>query len=78
MILEVNGELATTAAGAEVLGHPASSVAWLANRLSGHGQKLRAGDIVLSGSLTRAWEVRAGDHFQATFGSLGTVGAKFL
>jgi 2-oxo-hept-3-ene-1,7-dioate hydratase len=35
-----------------VLNHPATGVAWLANKIAPHGEHLAAGDIVLSGSFT--------------------------
>lgn len=37
--------------GADVMGHPLEAVAWLANALAGHGERLRAGQIVLTGSV---------------------------
>ncbi len=77
LVLEKNGEVVTTAAGAAVLGHPANAVAWLANKLAGYGISLKAGDIVMSGSLTAACPVEAGDSVRATFDRLGAVGAKF-
>lgn len=77
LVLEKNGEVIATAAGAAVLGHPANAVAWLANKLSGYGISLKAGDIVMSGSLTAACPVTAGDSVRATFDRLGAVGAKF-
>jgi 2-oxopent-4-enoate hydratase len=77
LVLEKNGEVIATAAGAAVLGHPANAVAWLANKLSGYGIALKAGDIVMSGSLTAACPVTAGDSVRATFDRLGAVGAKF-
>ncbi|ABH00065.1 2-hydroxypenta-2,4-dienoate hydratase (plasmid) [Rhodococcus jostii RHA1] len=62
-----------------VLGNPATSVAWLANKVSAFGVSLRAGDLVLPGSLTRALEVHPGDTFTASFGGgLGMVTATFI
>ena len=62
-----------------VLGNPATSVAWLANKVSAFGVQLRAGDVVLPGSLTRALDVRAGETFTAEFGEgLGSVSATFI
>jgi 2-oxopent-4-enoate hydratase len=77
LVLEKNGEVIATAAGAAVLGHPANAVAWLANKLSAYGISIKAGDIVMSGSLTAACPVAAGDSVRATFDRLGAVGAKF-
>jgi 2-keto-4-pentenoate hydratase len=77
MILEKNGEVAATAAGAAVLGHPAQAVAWLANKLAVYAIPLRQGEVVLSGSLTAAVPVGSGDFIRADFGSLGDVKIKF-
>lgn len=77
MVLEKNGQILETAAGAAVLGHPALAVAWLANKLGSMGISLGKGEVVLAGSLTRAFEVAPGDVFTATFGGLGSVKAVF-
>ncbi len=77
MVLEKNGEIAATAAGAAVLGHPAQAVAWLANKLAAYGIILRKGEVILSGSLTAAIPVAAGDFIRADFGPLGDVKIKF-
>lgn len=78
MVLMKNGYIAATGAGAAVLGHPAASVAWLANKLHEFDITLKAGEIVLSGSLTTAPPVAAGDHFRADFDRLGSVSACFV
>src|SRR5258707_11926894 len=54
VVLEHNGEVTATAAGAAALGHPAAAVAWLARSLAAAGKGLRAGEIVLSRGLTAA------------------------
>ncbi len=77
-VLEKNGEVVATAAGAAVLGHPAVSVAWLANKLGQHGVSLKAGEIILSGSLTTALPAAAGDVFVAKFAGLGSVLTRFV
>jgi 2-keto-4-pentenoate hydratase len=78
MVAEVNGEPVGSGAGVEVLGHPAASVAWLANKLSAFELTLRPGDIVLSGSIIRMLEVKAGQAVKATFSRIGSVGARFV
>lgn len=78
MVLEKNGEVVATAAGAAVLGHPANAVVWLANKLAQYGITLKAGEIIMSGSLTAACPVEAGDNMRATFDGLGTVGVRFV
>ncbi len=72
-VLEKNGELLATAAGAAALGHPAHAVAWLVRRLAAAGRGLRAGDIVLSGGLTTVVRVEPRDVVTASFGRLGSV-----
>ncbi len=77
LVLEQNGRILETAAGAAILGHPAQAVAWLANALGRMGVPLKKGEVVLSGSFTKAFPVQAGDVFRATFGELGSVKIAF-
>ncbi len=77
MVMEKNGEVLATAAGAAVLGHPAQAIAWLANKLSAYGIVLKKGEVILSGALTGAAPAAAGDYFRANFGTLGDVKIKF-
>lgn len=72
-----NGTLASTGSGDAVLGHPATSVAWLVGSLAAFGRGLRAGEYVLSGSLTTAIPAVAGDTFTAEFSELGSVSCTF-
>jgi len=78
MVLEKNGEIVATSAGAAVLGNPAQSVAWLANKLSEFGIALKAGEIIMSGSLVAAIEAMSNDVIRATFDRLGSVAVKFI
>ena len=73
LVLEKNGELAATAAGAAVLGHPAAAVAWLVRALHGRDRGLEAGQVVIAGALTGAVPVGPGDVIVAHFDRLGTV-----
>ncbi|WAH38062.1 2-keto-4-pentenoate hydratase [Alicyclobacillus dauci] len=72
-VMKINGEVAETGAGAAVIGNPALAVAWLANKLSSLGTTLRAGDIILSGAVSKAVPVQPGDHVSLSFGRLGRV-----
>jgi 2-oxo-3-hexenedioate decarboxylase len=72
-VLEKNGELVATAAGASVMGHPASAVAWLVRALALRGQGLEAGHIVMAGGMTEAVAVAPGDTVVAQFDRLGSV-----
>jgi 2-oxopent-4-enoate hydratase len=77
MVLNVDGALAATGAGAAVLGNPIRCVAWLANKLGEFGVPLRAGDLVLAGALHAAVGVAAGTSVQAEFAELGSVTTRF-
>lgn len=72
-----NGELADSGAGVAALGNPVRCVAWLANTLGLLGSGLRAGDVVMSGALHRAFDVVSGDTVRAEFDRLGSVSVRF-
>lgn len=75
--LRKNGRVVDSGVGAAVLGHPAAAVAWLADTLADLGDELSAGELVLSGSMTPAVDVAAGDVVTAEFGSTGAVTVGF-
>lgn len=77
MILEQNGEVVVSGAGAASLGNPVRAVAWLANKLAEFGEYLRAGEIVLSGALAQLVVPRRNDFFKVTIQKLGSVSIKF-
>jgi 2-oxopent-4-enoate/cis-2-oxohex-4-enoate hydratase len=77
MVIEKNGEVVATGAGAAALGHPANAVAWLANTLGPLGMGLKAGEMVLSGSLATLIPIAAGDHLSMTIGGLGSCSVRF-
>ncbi len=76
-IVHRNGEVEETGLGAGVLNDPVLAIAWLANRLVKYGQKISAGDVILSGSFIRPIEARSGDEFYADFGSFGEINCEF-
>lgn len=78
LVVTKNGYVMETAAGAAVFGHPAYSVAWLANKLSEFGIYLKKGEIILSGSFTPVFDVKANDYVEATFDGLGSVSVRFV
>jgi 2-oxopent-4-enoate/cis-2-oxohex-4-enoate hydratase len=78
MVLEKNGEIVATGAGAAALNHPANAVAWLANTLGEHGIALEAGEVVLSGSLGIMVPVVAGDNLRVTIGGIGGCSVRFV
>ena len=78
MVLEKNGEIVATGAGAAAMGHPANAVAWLANTLGAHGIALEAGEVVLSGSLGIMVPVKAGDNLRVAIGGIGGCSVRFV
>lgn len=66
IVVERDGSEQAAAAGAAVMGHPARSVAWLANTLADYDEAVPAGQPILSGSFTAAMPVEPG-HWVARF-----------
>ncbi|NRF94385.1 fumarylacetoacetate hydrolase family protein [Paenibacillus frigoriresistens] len=77
MKLYRNGEHMNTGYGSAVLGHPATCVAWLANKLYEYNVILKAGEVILSGALSAAVNVHQGDRVTAEFINLGQVEVVF-
>jgi 2-keto-4-pentenoate hydratase len=73
----INGEEAGRGTGADVLGHPHNALAWLANHLASQGGGLRAGEIVMTGSLVKTVWLKAGDEATMEFSGLGHVQVRF-
>ncbi len=78
LVYEMNGVIAATNTAAEVLGSPANSLAWIANHLGTRGLGLRAGDVVMSGSVSALLRPKPGDSIRATYTRLGSVSARFV
>lgn len=77
VVLEQDGQVVATQTAAEVLGNPLVSLAWAANALGRMGRGLRAGDIVLTGSISKVLRPSAGQSVRASFTRLGSVGCRF-
>jgi 2-keto-4-pentenoate hydratase len=78
VVYEHNGQVVGTHTCAEVLGNPLNSLAWLANALGRMGRGLRAGDVVLTGSISKVVRAHAGDLMRAAFTRLGGVACRFV
>ncbi|HUC55890.1 MAG TPA: 2-keto-4-pentenoate hydratase [Streptosporangiaceae bacterium] len=76
-LLSRDGRLAESGAGGAVLGNPLNAVIWLANTLAGREVTLRAGHVILPGSITASVPVAAGETITAVYAGLGTVTASF-
>jgi 2-keto-4-pentenoate hydratase len=73
VLVELNGAVVATGVGAAVLDHPLNSVVWLARKLGEYGRSLRAGELVMTGSLVRQFPLAPGDRARASFSGIGTV-----
>ncbi|MBP6598710.1 MAG: 2-oxo-3-hexenedioate decarboxylase [Giesbergeria sp.] len=78
VVLEKNGEPVALGAGAAVLGHPAAAIAMLANHLGARGQEIPAGSLILSGGITEAVAVAAGDNVCLRVQGMGSVSLRFV
>ncbi len=77
MVLEKNGKIVGTGAGAATMGSPAIAVAWLANTLGELGMSLKAGEVILSGALSAMVPVTAGDSLRMTLAGIGGCSVRF-
>jgi 2-oxo-hept-3-ene-1,7-dioate hydratase len=77
-LLYRNGVIEESGVAAAVLNHPATGVAWLANKLAPWDEFLEAGEVVLGGSFTRPVNAVAGDTFHADYGPLGAIAFRFV
>lgn len=78
MVLEKNGEIVGTGAGAAALGSPVNAVAWLANTLGRLDMGLNAGEVILSGSLAALIPVKTGDQVRVSIGGIGSCSVRFV
>lgn len=78
MVVEKNGAILSTGAGAAALGSPINCVAWLANTLGSFGIGLKAGEVILSGSLVPLEPVVAGDFMRVDIGGIGSASVRFV
>jgi len=78
MVLEKNGEVVVTGAGAATMNSPVNAMVWLANTLGRLGIPLKAGEIVLSGALGAMVPVQAGDQLRVSIGGIGSCAIRFI
>lgn len=77
MVLEKNGQVIATGAGAAAMGSPVNAVVWLANTLGRRGIGMKAGEVILSGALAAMFPAGAGDNFRMTVSGLGSCSVRF-
>ncbi|GKY89842.1 2-oxo-hept-4-ene-1,7-dioate hydratase [Sinisalibacter aestuarii] len=76
-IVKKNDEVVATGLGAAVLDDPVTGLVWLARRMGQYGQRIEAGQVVLSGSFIGPVECPPGTEIRADFGSFGRVDIDF-
>ena len=69
----INGRPVGEGRGADAMGHPFNSVAWIADHLAAHGRGLLRGDVVITGSIITSKNVNAGDLVKFSVEGLGEV-----
>jgi len=72
-VATINGQPVGEGRGAEAMGHPFDSVAWVANLLASHGRGLLRRDVVITGSLVTSKPARPGDLIGFSLEGLGSV-----
>lgn len=78
VVIEKNGEIMALGASAAVLNHPANAIVMLVKYLAERGESLAAGSYVMTGGITEAIPVAAGDNITARFQDLGSVSFRFI
>jgi len=78
IVVTLNGEIVSTGAGAAAMGSPVNAVTWLANTLGAFGIGLKAGELILSGSLVPLQAVSPGDSMQMEIGGIGQASVRFV
>jgi 2-oxo-hept-3-ene-1,7-dioate hydratase len=76
-IVKKNAEVVATGLGAAVLDDPVMGIVWLARRMGQYGQRIEAGQVVLSGSFIAPIECPPGTSIHADYGPFGQVSAAF-
>ena len=78
MVISINGVVRGSATGVEVMGNPLNLVATIANTLGEYGETLKAGMVLMTGSIVSALPVAPGDDVNIEFTRLGRVTARFV
>ena len=73
-----NSKFLSEGFGSAVQGNPLTAVAWLANTLGSFGIPLKAGEVILSGSLVPLEPAVAGDIFTLELHGIGTASCSFV
>jgi 2-keto-4-pentenoate hydratase len=72
-VVSLDGKVIDRGSGRDVLGHPFRAVVWLAGHLAGMGMRLRAGDVVMTGSVVTTKFPDGPAAYRFYTGGLGAV-----
>ena len=75
--MTINGAQVGAGTGADVMGHPFEALTWLANHAAAGDRPLRAGDVVLTGSVVETKWVEPGDTVRVAIEGLGEASVTF-
>ncbi len=78
VVLTQDGAKLAEGKGAAAMGHPANAVSWLAGKLADRGKGLKAGQLVMTGTLTPILPIAQGSTYVARFTTLGEVRKTFI
>lgn len=77
MKLYRNNDAAVTGHSRQCMGNPLTACLWLVRELARRGTPIRAGELILSGSLGPMVETKAGDKIRLEIGELGSLECRF-
>ncbi len=78
MTMHNHKQQVTSGTGQACMGSPIHAVLWLAKKMYELEQPLKAGDLILSGSLGGMIDIQPGDKFQVVIEGLGSATAAFV
>ena len=77
VVLYQDGSRIAEGQGKSAMEHPAKTVAWLAGKLADRGKGLKAGQVIMTGTLTPFLPAEKGSIYLAEFLNLGKVETTF-
>jgi 2-oxo-3-hexenedioate decarboxylase/2-keto-4-pentenoate hydratase len=76
--ITINGKRVGEGTTGDILGHPYEALAWLANSLAERGSHLKAGEVVMLGSVVETQWVMPGDEVAVDIEGVGGALVKFV
>lgn len=78
VVIKVNGDVKVEGSGADVLGHPALAIVELAKHLAKEGKSVPTGVPIMTGGMSSAVLLEAGDEVEIVYTNLETIQFKVL